>query len=429
MSKAHQAPAAAAPARASRPGSDVGARRRLILREAAKSLNVRGVTSTSLADIARQSGVTRAALYYYFEDQEDLVFQCYRQSCERMAARLSEARAEGGGAGAVLGRFFDRMTDPAEDETATLCEVAYLSDNRRHIVVGLYEGVIASLAGLLRHGAEAGAFRTCDERIAAMAILGLISWIPLQRRWATSAPFTAEDLAGAAKRLILEGAAADGPTVLDYQPLALTPRDVPQRDVFDRAAVSSAKQEMLLAAASWLFTLKGVDATSLDEIAARVGVTKKVIYHNIGGKEALLTACNLRALAFAIALMQRTNTEEVLDIGVLGRLMHAHVEAKLREDIAPLSGVGGLEFLPQAARHEIDRQGARLLAEAETVYGRARALGVLRDVELGPFLTILPGVIEWVPKWLGAETAAERDHIGRQLAAFCTFGLRMVRPA
>ena len=78
----------------------------------------------------------------------------------------------------------------------------------------------------------------------------------------------------------------------------LSPMGLPAGRAFDPAAMAAARQEALLAAASWLFNLKGVDATSLEEIAVRVGVTKKVIYHNIGDKQTLVAQCIRRAFRF-----------------------------------------------------------------------------------------------------------------------------------
>ena len=86
-----------------------GSKRALFLEEAARALNSRGISQTSLADLAQTIGVSRAALYYYFEDQQDLVFQSYRRSCEMMARRLSEAVHRGGGALTILNDFIDGM--------------------------------------------------------------------------------------------------------------------------------------------------------------------------------------------------------------------------------------------------------------------------------------------------------------------------------
>jgi AcrR family transcriptional regulator len=86
-----------------------GSRRSLVLEEAAKALNSRGVSQTSLTEIADRVGVHRAALYYYFEDQQDLVFQSYRRSCEMFARRLNEAMRAGGGAMAIIECLIDGM--------------------------------------------------------------------------------------------------------------------------------------------------------------------------------------------------------------------------------------------------------------------------------------------------------------------------------
>jgi AcrR family transcriptional regulator len=199
--------------------------------------------------------------------------------------------------------------------------------------------------------------------------------------------------------------------------------------VFDGAALALAKQEALLAAASWLFNLKGVDATSLDEIAARVGVTKKVIYHNIGGKSVLLAACYRRSLAFATSLIERTRQRAPSPLHAFCMVVHAHAEARLREDIAPLSGPGGLEFLPPDAALAVNNASERLYAAAEILYTAGRRANSLRQLNTGALLMIMPGLVEWIPKWLRANSPEECRVIAHELGAFCAFGLRPVGAA
>jgi AcrR family transcriptional regulator len=405
--------------------SKAGSKRDLILREAARSLNVRGVTDTALAAIAGKVGMTRAALYYYFEDQEDLVFQSYRHSCEVLARRLTDAAAGGRDPAETIARFIDACTDPGQPELATLCEVGYLGEERRSTIVGLYEGLIARLADILRRGAERGQMRSCDPRIAALALMGVITWIPLQARWVVSEPFSQRDLAAAAKAFILGGYAAADRRTIDYAPLDPTPASIPHHGVFDGRAMAMAKQETLLAAASWLFNLKGVDATSLDEIAARLGVTKKVIYHNIGGKAVLLTACYLRSLDFADDLIVQADAVAPTALHAFCSEVDAHVEARLRPDIAPLSGPGGLQFLPTQAVQAVSAAAARLFDTAQALYLKGQADGSLRgDVKVAASLMILPGMVEWIPKWLTAEAPEDRRAIARELGQFTAFGLR-----
>ena len=54
-----------------------GPRNRLneLLSHAARVLNARGVSQTSLGQIADDLGISRAALYYYVDDLQSLVYQ------------------------------------------------------------------------------------------------------------------------------------------------------------------------------------------------------------------------------------------------------------------------------------------------------------------------------------------------------------------
>ena len=73
-----------------------------------RRLNREGVRDTTLRDLAAEMNLTRAALYYYIEDREDLVFQVYRRSCDLLARALGEAVAEGGSALETVSRFVAR---------------------------------------------------------------------------------------------------------------------------------------------------------------------------------------------------------------------------------------------------------------------------------------------------------------------------------
>lgn len=55
------------------------------------------------------------------------------------------------------------------------------------------------------------------------------------------------------------------------------------------------REEQILTAAEAVFAERGFHATSMDEVAERVGVTKPLIYEYFGSKEGLLSACITRA--------------------------------------------------------------------------------------------------------------------------------------
>jgi len=395
-----------------------------VLEQAAKALNSRGVSQTSLAEVAQRLGVSRAALYYYFADQEDLVFQCYRQTCEMMRLRLQEARRGDGGALEVVGRFIDGMLADEAPEFAALGDAAYLSPERRQIIAGLYRGVLSEIANGLAEGAERGELRRCDADVAAQAILGLVSWTPLARAWRMRAPLSTADLVGSAKSLLNWGVAARRSEPPSYVPFDLSPRDVPVDRVFDAGALAAAKQEALLASASWLFNLKGIDATSLDEIAERVGVTKRVIYHNVGDKETLVIACYRRSFRFHEGVGERVARYDGTRLDAFCASTQANAEASLREDIAPLATLANLEALPPAARDEIEAAGQRLMERYLDAFAVGQAEGSVRAVPSPALLAMHPGIFQWLPKWFETLTPAQRIAAPAELAELTRLGLR-----
>src|SRR5277367_3716055 len=62
-----------------------------LLEAAAQEFNARGIAGASIARIARAMGLTRAAVYYYVKDREDLAVQCYRRTCEIQEGDLAAA--------------------------------------------------------------------------------------------------------------------------------------------------------------------------------------------------------------------------------------------------------------------------------------------------------------------------------------------------
>jgi len=400
-----------------------GSRRSLVLEEAAKALNSRGVSQTSLTEIAERVGVSRAALYYYFEDQQDLVFQSYRRSCEMFARRLNEATRAGGGTMTIIERFIDGMLSPEDAEFASLSEAAFLRPAQRSTIFGLYEAILASIVDILRTGARRGELRPCANIIVAQAIVGLISWIPMARRWHTSDPLSDRDLIEAIKDALRVGIAKDRRAPLAYRSPDLSVRDVPIDRIFDNDALAAAKQEALLASASWLFNLKGIDATSLEEIALRVGVTKKVIYHNVGDKETLVVACYRRTFKFYEANAARMAAYDGSRLAAVCASTHALAEASLRDDIAPLAPLGGFESLPAKVKNETQASSKHLMDTYIKAYTTGKREGSIRTVPARALLAIRPGFFQWLPKWYDMLAPLEPQATARELTELTRIGL------
>jgi AcrR family transcriptional regulator len=66
-----------------------------------------------------------------------------------------------------------------------------------------------------------------------------------------------------------------------------SPFPSPQQRAADRAA----KRQAVLAAAVRMFNERGFHATSLDDVAASLGISKPTIYHYLGNKDQVLLEC------------------------------------------------------------------------------------------------------------------------------------------
>src|SRR5277367_3494063 len=184
-------------------------RREQLLDEAARELNSKGISLTSLTDVADKLGFSRASLYYYVEDREDLMFQVYLRSSEIMARRLEEAAQSGRSTLQVLGNFISSTLDPAEPELAALSEIGLLDQGARETVLGVFEAVVARLASILETGAKGGNIRCCDFEIVARTIISIIHSIPLNSPLAEALRVNRPDIIAAAKDIMAKGWGAD----------------------------------------------------------------------------------------------------------------------------------------------------------------------------------------------------------------------------
>lgn len=400
-------------------------RREQMLDAAARHLNASGVSLTSLGDIAVSLGVSRAALYQYVEDREDLVFQCYRRSCEAMARHLGEAIRLGTDAAEAIGLFIERMLDPAQPEIAARAEIAFLGPGRHEIIQGLYDAIATHLASVLESGAQAGVLRACDHEVTAKAIISLVTWVPLSRYWATPArSYEPERFVRAMKATLLDGLAVDKGSARIYRPIDLSPLLTRVGGVFDRDAMADAKRETLLAIASRLFNRKGIDSTSLEEIASHVGATKRTLYHHLGDKQTLLVSCYARSYRIFLFIMESMTAYRGSRLEALAAAFHAISTVYLRDDLAPIAPLVGHGALPAKAQADMTPNSDALIAGYFSAMNQGNNENSLHVQDMEARVLLLPGAFSWLVKDTGTHGEERIEHIAREISTLLSVGLR-----
>jgi AcrR family transcriptional regulator len=153
-------------------------------------------------------------------------------------------------------------------------------------------------------------------------------------------------------------------------------------------------------AALRLFTEKGYHATSMQDIAAALGLYKGSLYHYIGGKEELLVRAFEQAMGSLVADVERIVGDTSLrPLDQLRLVVEAHVSA-IAENLDALTVyLHEWRALTGGAFDEVRQQRERYRELVSAVVSRGVALGdfATTDVEIAT-LGIL-GMCNWLAQW------------------------------
>lgn len=159
------------------------------------------------------------------------------------------------------------------------------------------------------------------------------------------------------------------------------------------------REQQILAVAEEVFAASGYQASSMDDIAQRVGLSKPMLYEYFGSKEGLLIACVERARrelldATTVAAANAADNETLLHDCLLAFFRfsddHAQAWALLRSEAAIQSTsvdsaveatraqqIGLTARLLEAPRPDLDPE--RLEAFAESIIGACERLALWRE--------------------------------------------------
>lgn len=148
------------------------------------------------------------------------------------------------------------------------------------------------------------------------------------------------------------------------------------------------RREQIMDAAVELFNKQGYLGTTVDEIAALAGVTKRTVYHHMGSKEHILLEIHANFIEEGLIRWQAVVEEEGTPTELLTRLVEEHVRSTTDfnkqikvffEEIKHLNDKDRAEIIAQRHRYELILQGviARGIEEGEFLDVDVRATTLL----------------------------------------------------
>lgn len=191
---------------------DVDAKRVAILETAAHLFLERGYSRTSMRELAAMLKITKPALYYYFQNKEQILVECYRAGIASIEGLLDEAVLDDGDglkkvetylhvyATAIVSHDFGRCVATLDDSE--------LSASTRREVRMLKRRIDGSVRRFIEEGMADGSIVHCNPKLAAFAAAGAINWIGTWYR--PAGDLSGEEIAKGFSRLLTRGLARRG---------------------------------------------------------------------------------------------------------------------------------------------------------------------------------------------------------------------------
>jgi AcrR family transcriptional regulator len=153
-----------------------GEKAKRIIEAMRSSVGRRGAAGSTFDHVAREAGVSRGLLHYYFGSKEQLLVAVCRHDCEARIEMMEERLAEAGSIDAVIAALtqgFEKFVGDESDSQAVIYELLSASRHSEEIraeLAELYHRWRAHLADALREKEREGvvALEADPEAVAAM---------------------------------------------------------------------------------------------------------------------------------------------------------------------------------------------------------------------------------------------------------------------
>ena len=182
--------------------------------------------------------------------------------------------------------------------------------------------------------------------------------------------------------------------------------------------------DSLLAVAVTVFNERGYDGTSMEDLAARLGLSKSSIYHHVAGKSELLRLSTDRALDALTAVTSEAGATQGPAIDRLEHLIRRSVEVLVTElpYVTLLLRVRGntpVERRALARRREIDAHLSQLV-HAAVQEGSLRA-----DVDPALTSRLVFGTVNSLIEWYRPQRGPSARELADAIIAMVLDGLRV----
>ena len=180
--------------------------------------------------------------------------------------------------------------------------------------------------------------------------------------------------------------------------LPVQPASATAPSALHRERQREAKRRAVLQAAAQLFNERGFHATSLDDIAARLNVTKPTLYYYVKSKDEILLQCVRQGLTMMLEGIEASRAAGGQAVDQLMACMQVYVRIVTQDFGMCLIRVGD-EQLPPASRKELRRLKAAVDQEFRRLVAQGVQEGSLAPCDPKMTAFVIAGALSWIGRW------------------------------
>ncbi|MFC7517908.1 TetR/AcrR family transcriptional regulator [Herbaspirillum sp. GCM10030257] len=183
-----------------------------------------------------------------------------------------------------------------------------------------------------------------------------------------------------------------------------------------------AKRDAVLRTAAQMFNEKGFHATSLDEVAERLHITKPTLYYYVKNKDDILFQCVSRGLA----LLQ----DAIHVVGQSGGSAEDKLFAAMRQYVEIVTMDFGMcvirvgeDPLPLESRKKLRSMKGAIDMEFRQLIEQGIAEGSMAPCDPKMAAFTIAGALSWIGRWYSPDGPMHPDDIATQVINLLSFGI------
>jgi len=153
------------------------AKKRAVILSAASAFRRRGYHNTSMVDIAKTLGLTKAALYYYVRNKEEILFESHLMAYDSMVDILKRPQTGQNGLETLGNVFRDFVSLLTQSGVSLLTDVDSLSGKSHEQILARRGKIERRVIKLVKAGQKDGSIRKGDARLQVFFFMGALNWL------------------------------------------------------------------------------------------------------------------------------------------------------------------------------------------------------------------------------------------------------------